>query len=351
MDTTNSMNSLHSSVQNVRPILDGTLVLASEELLHLGHHVLGGACDHSVERAELRAHGEVIERAALLAQFPLQVISRQEAHASGALVNSLDEPVLAEARRWVIGRGLCSGHSVALPAELVLVGDRGPGESHWQQSSVGTAAHLTSERAIENGLLEWVERVSIRMLWSGQAVIHNATDRLIAATPEALLASMRRRQLFVRAWLFVDCEPFQVALVLLGSAAGNATFGAAARLNADPALDHAFLEAVSVRAALSSSRLLDADRRVQFAIRAAHQQPTFLQFLEDQASSMTAPLDVALEGENLASLVEQFLGVEPWVVSIALDSDLAIERVFVPSNRFLLPFRSNDYILSPGYLE
>ena len=142
-----------------------------------------------------------------------------------------------------------------------------------------------------------------------------------------------------------------MAVVLLGSAKGNATFGAAARLEADPALQHAFLEAVSVRAALSSSRLADGDRRAHLAIRGARQQATFLQFLNDQVSSHAPPPDATLEAEGLVSLVENQLGSEPWATSIRTDSGLYVERVFVPSNHLLQPARSRGYVVSPGYLE
>jgi len=343
---------MHTIEPTTRTILDDTLILAFEELQRDGHHIIGGACDRDKDRAELRAHGEVVERAALLAEFPRQVISREVAEAAGAVFDTVGEASLKNASRWVIGRGLCSGQTIALPAEIVLVGERATNEDRWQQSSVGTAAHVTSEQAIENGLLEWVERASVRLLWGGGAVVSEATDQLLDELSDPIAAALQQHGLFCRAWMLAERDPFRIAIVLVGSRTGQVTFGAAARLATGPALEHAFLEAISVRAALASPRLQKTDRRAQLAIRAAQMQDTFIRFLETQPTTEAPTASAGGQAHrDLSRRVAELFDTEPWVTRLPIDSPLFVERVFVPSNTLLLPARSREYILSPGYLE
>jgi len=332
----------------VVPILEGTVVLAQHYLETPAGAFAGGACDFSADRAAARARAETVERASLIGNGPDLLVSAEEAERRG-LARRLPDPDLAGVSSWIPATDSVSGESVVVPAEWALVRWSGKREPRWQQSSVGAAAHVTRDAACTTGLLEALERYAVRRTWAGVAALVPASDRLRKSLPEPLRAALAGQGLTVHAWLIVDLAAVPVGLVLVDGSGGRATFGSSAKSSIDAALEHAFCEAISVRAALAGDTL-GRDERVRYARRAARHGDAFVAFLRGlEVAAPSQPNAVA--PTDLAGWVQEQFGCAPLAIDIPAIGAGAVVKMVIPCHEFLVERHRFPYILAPGYLE
>lgn len=338
-----------------RPILNDQLFLALDYVEVPSGRFAGGACDDSPEGAMVRARSEATERASLIENGPLMVISRDEALARGLCLFTPHD-ILDDADDWVPARRATTGEGAGVPADTALLGRVSPGMRvlPWRQSSVGTAAHPDRDTAGTSGILECLERYAIRRVWTGTATLESATERLRDLMPPVLAMAFADRQLVVHAWSVPEMAPVHVTLVLVGRKdRAQATFGAGAGFEEDRALLHALHEAVMVRASLGN-RANRNEREYQRGARSASHQEVFLTYLrnlERPADESEATNRVPITPSDLPVLVEERFGVAPLLIDVpSLNADAVVKAV-IPSAEFLTPRTGGDYICAPGYLD
>jgi ribosomal protein S12 methylthiotransferase accessory factor YcaO len=337
------------------PILNDQLFLALDYVEVPSGRFAGGACDDSPEGAMVRAHSEATERASLIENGPLMVISRDEALERGlCLVTPHD--ILSDTEDWVPARRATTGEGAGVPADVALL-RRVSSRLRvlpWRQSSVGTAAHPDRDAAGVSGILECLERYAIRRVWVGTATLEPATDRLRDLMPAGLATAFENRKLVAYAWSVREMAPVHVTLVLVGRKdRAQATFGAGVGFEEDRALTHALREAVMVRASLGN-RANRNEREFQRGARAARHQEAFLTYLrelETPADESEATNRRSITPADLPVHVEERFGVAPLLIDVPSLNANAVVKAVIPSAEFLTPRSGGDYIFAPGYLD
>lgn len=337
------------------PILDDQLFLALDYAEVPSGRFAGGACDDSPQRALARARSEATERASLIENGPLMVISRDEAERRGLrLVTPHD--ILADAEDWVPARHAATGEGAGVPADVALLRRVSTRLRvlPWRQSSVGTAVHPDRDTAGVSGIFECLERYAIRRVWNGTATLRPATERLSELMPPGLTSAFANRQLVAYAWTVREMTPVHVALALVGRKdRAQATFGAGAGFDEDRALVHALHEAVMVRASLGNRANRDTPEFQRGARSARHQEAflTYLRDLESPAGDNGATNHDTVTPSDLPAFVEERFGVAPLLIDVPSLNGDAVVKAVIPSAEFLTPRSGGEYIIAPGYLE
>ena len=336
---------------SARPILDDQLFLGLDYVDARTGRFAGGACDDLPERAMVRAHSEATERASLIENGPLMVISRAEALERGLFLFTPHE-ILDDTDDWIPARHATTGEGAGVPADVALLRRVSPKLRvlPWRQSSVGTAAHPDRDIAGVSGILECLERQVIRRVWAGTVTLEPATERIRDLMPPGLAKALADRQLVVHAWSVREIAPIEVTLVLVGRHdRAQATFGAGAGFERESALLHALHEAVMVRASLGSPASRNEPEFLRGARSAGHQETflTFLHALERPADEREAAITPA----ELPAFIEERFGVAPLLIDVPSMNATAVVKAVIPSAEFLTPRSGGDYIVAPGYLE
>lgn len=335
------------------PILDDQLYLGLDHVDARSGRFAGGACDDVPERAMVRAHGEATERASLIENGPLMVISRDEAVERGLSLFTPHE-ILEDAEDWVPARSATTGEAAGVPADAALL-RRVSAKLRvlpWRQSSVGTAAHPDRDVAGVSGILECLERQAIRRVWAGTVTLEPATEQLAELIPPGLAKALADRRLVAHAWGVREMAPIHVTLVLVGRHdRAQATFGAGAGFTQGPALLHALHEAVMVRASLGNPVNRSEPEFLRGARSAGHQEAflSFLRHLEKPVGEASDP--AAITPSELPAFVEDRFGVAPLLIDVPSVNATAVVKAVIPSAEFLTPRSGGDYIVAPGYLE
>lgn len=332
------------------PILDGALHLATCDLDEDGVAVTGGACDTDPVRARLRASAEATERHALLLASRSLAVSADELGEDAVRVLP-PAPRYAGERWWVVGRTHPEGDPVGVLARAVLLGWTGGVRLEWKQSSSGTALRHDPEDAYAAALAETLERYAVRQLWRGELAV-TEIDGLYEMLPTGLTDAFTASGVRAHAWHLHTGLPIAVVVAALTRQdREQITFGAGAGpLGKEPAaVEHAVLEAVSVRAALAGSGLprdaTDADAVRRTALT---RQTDFLRHM----ASVTAPPGGAPDARDLTAAVRDRFGVPVVRVDLTAGDDQSLVRVHVPHEDFLTPLPGRGgYRIAPGYLE
>ncbi len=340
---------------DARPILDEQLFLGLDYVDAPSGRFAGGACDDFPERAMVRAHGEATERASLIDNGPRMVISRDEALERGLLLFTPHD-ILDDTEDWIPARRATDDEAAGVPADVALL-RRVSSKLRtlpWRQSSVGTAAHPDRAVAGVSGILECLERLAIRRVWAGTVTLEPVSDRLEELMTPGLAKALADRQLAVHAWVVREMAPIEVTLVMVGRRdRAQATFGAGAGFERDPALLHALHEAVMVRVSLGNPANRSEPEFLRGARSAAHQEAflTFLRTLERPSGEGAVADPPTITSAELPSFVEERFGVAPLLIDVPSLNAIAVVKAVIPSAEFLTPRPGGDYIVAPGYLE
>lgn len=165
---------LHRAVTGAGPAVDA---LGCAEVLH------GSASDSDPDLATLKARMEALERYASVAganerstlasaaelgasALPLHQIPRHDVTEPGRRAGSYGALGARDRVRWVPATRCGDGAEVFVPTVMAFnVPAQHPGEQFWVPVSTGTAAHLSWSQALENALLEVVERDAVALTW------------------------------------------------------------------------------------------------------------------------------------------------------------------------------------------
>ncbi|WP_159029195.1 YcaO-like family protein [Streptomyces viridochromogenes] len=277
---------LHRAVTGNRPPVDS---LGCAEILH------GAASDPDPALAALKARMEAVERYASVTcaeqlstvasavelgpgALPTRVLPRHDPGEPGP--RSGTHGVLGDRDqvRWVRATRCGDGAVVYVPTVMAFnTAPRHPGEEFWVPVSTGTAAHLSWAQALENAVLEVVERDAVALTW----LLRTSAERLPdgfgdypGAEPEARLpySAEHMREYTLARWditsdlgiptvLSVLRGPGRRVHQIVGAAARRTLWAASAASAAEAAQIHASLEA-SVRAGDRAPRSPVRCRRV-----------------------------------------------------------------------------------------
>ena len=158
--------------------------------------VVGSAAGADARDTATRARGELIERMG-------NIVAGRRAEADRVVVSAyrglgraaLDPALLARhipaeeardaVRLWVVGRSLCTGREVLVPAGAVYLRHRPPvgcAAAGATAGSTGVAAHLDEARAAAHAVWEILERDLVRRSWYAETA---APAREVAPPPAA----------------------------------------------------------------------------------------------------------------------------------------------------------------------
>ncbi|MFE7277190.1 YcaO-like family protein [Streptomyces sp. NPDC057623] len=260
---------LHRAATGDRPPVDA---LGCAEVLH------GAASDPDSASAALKARMEAVERYASVTcaeqrstlasavelgpgALPTRVLPRHDPREPGP--RSGTHGVLGDRDRvrWVRATRCGDGAVVYVPTVMAFnTAPRYPGEEFWVPVSTGTAAHLSWARALENAVLEVVERDAVALTWLLRARARRLPDGFGGPSetdPEARLpySAERMREYTLTSWdITSDLGVPTVLSVLRGPGRGvHRIVGAAARRTLRAAAAASAAEAAQIHAGLEAS--------------------------------------------------------------------------------------------------
>lgn len=314
------------------PIFSGRMWLAWTSMRTQCGTAWGGSCASSHEDARWRAIGEAIERYALLgaATIPGVLVSagtsQTRRHVPLKAFIQTERPV----QWWMRGMYQPSLTQCLVPAQVALLGwNPPPPEMRWcRQTTVGAAAHPSSEEATTRAAMELLERECIRRVWRGEMHVANARSQIMDLLPPDVVTQFGRRGVTINAWFLVGA-PRPVALVAIHRRAGELiTFGAGTQSSAGPALLHGFEEAVAVRAALFGSQGSAGNdaRRLKAARASLYRGEEYLSALA-ALEHRGSVADRCTPGSSLWQGAKEFLGAELIAVPIAEVGEFSVVRV------------------------